>query len=80
MTEHLVSWLMMMFSLPFCAFVLYKIRESNYEVENVIRVEDIQKEGGLETAAMPAGHHFHNNVQTVEPTKHQDEKAELTQA
>ncbi|ORY34262.1 major facilitator superfamily domain-containing protein [Naematelia encephala] len=56
LTEHLVSWIMILVSLPLCAFVLYHVRETNYDVEKTIHVEEVAPEqvGG---AAMPKGHH-----------------------
>jgi hypothetical protein len=38
--EHLISWLLVLISMPFCALVLYKIRETNYEAEEVVTVDD----------------------------------------
>lgn len=44
----------MLVSLPLCAFVLYKARESNYDVEGVVRVEEVAPET-LGKAALPKG-------------------------
>ncbi len=33
LTEHLISWIMMLGSLPICAFVLWKCQETNNETE-----------------------------------------------
>jgi hypothetical protein len=38
--EHLISWLLVLVSTPFCLLVLYKIRETNYEAEEVVTVGD----------------------------------------
>lgn len=40
LAEHLISWLLVLISMPFCAFVLYKIRETNYDAEEVVTVDD----------------------------------------
>ena len=47
---------MLLVSLPLCTFVLYHTRETNYEVEGVIHVEDVA-EGQIHGAAVPKGHH-----------------------
>ena len=39
--EILISWLLTLFALPLCALVLYHIRDTNYEVEEVARVEHV---------------------------------------
>ncbi|KZZ94365.1 DUF895 domain protein [Moelleriella libera RCEF 2490] len=41
LTEVGVSWGLLLFSLPFCALVLYHVRDSNYEVEHVVHVEHV---------------------------------------
>ncbi|ROW04157.1 hypothetical protein VSDG_00928 [Cytospora chrysosperma] len=53
--EHLVSWLLLLLSLPLCAWVLWGIRDSNYEVEKVTHVEDVS-DGAIEGMALPPGH------------------------
>lgn len=40
MAEHLISWLLVLLSMPFCALVLYKIRETNYGVEEAVTVDE----------------------------------------
>ncbi|KAL2293472.1 hypothetical protein FJTKL_05372 [Diaporthe vaccinii] len=55
LVEHLVSWLMLLVSLPLCAWVLWGIRDSNYDVENVTHVEDVP-EGAITGIALPPGH------------------------
>ena len=47
---------MLLVSLPLCFYVLYHTRESNYEVEKVIHVEDVG-ENQLHVA-LPKGHHL----------------------
>lgn len=55
LAEHLVSWLLLLVSLPLCAWVLWGIRDSNYDVENVTHVEDVP-EGAITGVALPPGH------------------------
>ena len=52
----MISWLLLLISLPLCACVIWTIRETNYEIEVPTYVEDIpdEKIGGI---AMPEGHH-----------------------
>ncbi|KAL2206438.1 DUF895 domain protein [Sarocladium strictum] len=37
--EHLISWLLVLISMPFCGLVLYKIRETNYDAEEAVTVD-----------------------------------------
>ncbi|KAI1628089.1 major facilitator superfamily domain-containing protein [Exophiala viscosa] len=65
--EILISWLMLLISLPLCAWVLMTIRETNYEVEGTARVETMLEEKNIahehkntpeektEAIAMPEG-------------------------
>jgi hypothetical protein len=46
---------MLLISLPLCAWVLWTIRESNYEVEGTIPVEGVAEEK-IEVIAMPKDH------------------------
>ncbi|CAG8973408.1 hypothetical protein HYALB_00000172, partial [Hymenoscyphus albidus] len=39
--EILVSWLLLMVSMPLCLWVLWSVRDTNYDVEGVTRVEDV---------------------------------------
>ncbi|KAG8164200.1 hypothetical protein KVR01_006118 [Diaporthe batatas] len=55
LAEHLVSWLLLLVSLPLCAWVLWGVRDTNYEVEDVKHVEDIP-EGAITGIALPPGH------------------------
>lgn len=57
LNEHLASWIMMLFSFPLAFLVIRTIKETNYEDEKVVYVDDIQKgemeEGGsLEKASV----------------------------
>nr|XP_031860987.1 uncharacterized protein CI109_003714 [Kwoniella shandongensis]KAA5528059.1 hypothetical protein CI109_003714 [Kwoniella shandongensis] len=73
LTEHLVSWLILLVSLPLCAYVLWKAPESNYDVEGVTHVEDVS-EDQLNGAALPKGHHAHHLAAT---SSHGDEKKDV---
>ena len=55
--EILVSWLLVLISLPLCALVLWHTRDTNYDIEKITRVEDVQDGVGAEVA-MPEGHHL----------------------
>lgn len=46
---------MLLVSLPLCAWVLWGIRDTNYDVENVTHVEDVP-EGAITGIALPPGH------------------------
>ena len=65
LTEHLVSWMMLLVSLPLCTYVLYHTRETNYDVEKVIHVEDLA-ENQIHSAAVPKGHHVDEGHVAVE--------------
>ena len=76
LTELLVSWIMLLVSLALCAFVLYHTRESNYEVEQVVRVEDVGS-SEIHGAALPKGHHVdaadtHGGIEQIEEKKQID--------
>ena len=58
LTEHLVSWLMLLLSLPLCFLVLWKCTDTNYDTEKPIHVEDLTA-GQIEGVALPTGHHLH---------------------
>jgi hypothetical protein len=60
LTEHLVSWLMLVVSLPLCGYVLWSVRDTNYDVEGVIHAEDVDK-SQMHGAAVPSGHHLHDD-------------------
>jgi hypothetical protein len=63
LTEHLVSWLMLVISLPLCGYVLWSVRDTNYDVEGVVHAEDVDKEQ-IHGAAVPTGHHLHDDPTT----------------
>ena len=76
LTEHLVSWLMLVISLPLCGYVLWSVRDTNYDVEGVIHAEDVDK-AQMHGAAVPTGHHLHDDPSTfgnrvVEDKKEQE--------
>ena len=47
LNEHLASWIMMLFSFPLAFLVIRTIKETNYDDEKVVYVEDV-KNGALE--------------------------------
>lgn len=59
--EVLISWILLLFSLPLCAWVIWTIRETNYEIEATTHVEDIS-DGKIGNIAIPGDHHAaHDN-------------------
>ncbi|KAI0784071.1 MFS general substrate transporter [Abortiporus biennis] len=44
LNEHLASWIMMLFSFPLAFFVIRTIKETNYDTEKMVYVEDIKKD------------------------------------
>lgn len=72
LTEHLVSWLMLVVSLPLCGYVLWSVRDTNYDVEKVIHAEDVDKEQMHGDVALPVGHHLHNAPHTEHPEEKKD--------
>lgn len=70
LTEHLVSWILLLISLPFIAFVMYKTPDTNYDHEKVYRVEDVSDEK-MHGAAIPRGHHTEDHPVTVVPSREQ---------
>jgi hypothetical protein len=75
LAEHLVSWLLLLVSLPLCFLVLYHVRDTNYDVEGVTHAEDVDSDK-VHGAAMPKGHHTHDHpdqgVSAVEEKKDAD--------
>lgn len=67
-----MSWLLLLVSLPLCAYVLWGIRDSNYDVENVKHVEDVP-ESAITGIALPPGHvageHLPGDVKTTPELK-----------
>jgi hypothetical protein len=47
LNEHLASWTMMLFSFPLAFLVLRTVKETNYEDEKVVYVDDVRN-GQLE--------------------------------
>ena len=52
LNEHLASWCMMLFSFPLAFLVIRTIKETNYEDEKVVYVEDVQKHAMEEGASV----------------------------
>ena len=63
--ELLVSWLLLLLSLPLCVLVLWKTRETNYDVEGTVNVDDLD-ETKVEGVALPPGHVPHHHEATAE--------------
>lgn len=57
--EHLLSWLMLLVSLPLCIWVLWGVRDTNYDVEHITKIEDVPDGVALPPANV-AGEHLHN--------------------
>lgn len=53
LNEHLASWIMMLASFPLAFLVIRTIKETNYEDEKMVYVDDIQK-GALEAGEKPS--------------------------
>ena len=51
---------MLLVSFPLVGLVLYKCRDTNYDIERVIHVEELEK-AALHGAALPEGHHMHTD-------------------
>ena len=56
LNEHLASWLMMLASFPFAYAVVRTVKETNYEDEKVVYVDDL-KHDQAESGAAAAGAH-----------------------
>lgn len=70
LTEVIVSFVIMLFSMPLCLYILWGFKETNYDEEGVVHVEDLD-EDQVHHAAIPSGHHVHD-TEAVPPA---DEKA-----
>lgn len=57
LTEHLVSWCLLLVSLPLCFWVLWHCKDTNYDSEKPVHVEDL-KASQMDGVAMPSGHHL----------------------
>lgn len=44
LNEHLASWLMLLVSFPLAFLVIRTVKETNYEDEKVVYVDEVQKE------------------------------------
>jgi MFS family permease len=73
--EILISWLLLLISLPLCAWVLWYTRETNYDIEETVKVDDVSEEK-IAGIALPEGHHAHHTEAEPEPvTVEQNVKA-----
>lgn len=66
--ELIISWVLLFISLPLCFYVLMGVRDTNYDVEHVTKVEDIP-DGAIDGVAVPPGHVAGEHV------RHGDNKA-----
>lgn len=73
LTEHLVSWLLLLFSLPFMFYILYSLPDTNYDTEAVYHVEDLSDEK-MHGAAVPKGHHTDGHIGQVAGSPMDEEK------
>lgn len=64
---------MLVISLPLCGYVLWGIRDTNYDVETVIHAEDVDKAQIHGDMALPVGHHLHDDP-SLPRTEQVDEK------
>jgi hypothetical protein len=71
--EILLSWLLLLVSLPLCALVLWYTKETNYEDEKITRVEDVS-EGAMEVVAVPKGHHIGEHTHALGEEVREEEK------
>ncbi|EFY92985.1 hypothetical protein J3458_004962 [Metarhizium acridum] len=51
--EVLISWLLTMVALPLCALVLYHVPDSNYDIEGVAHIEDVDAKDAQGISAPP---------------------------
>lgn len=62
MTEVIVSFVIMLVSMPLCFYILWGFKETNYDEEGVVHVEDLD-EDQVHHAAVPDGHHVHQDLE-----------------
>ncbi len=55
--EILISWLLLLVSLPLCAWVLWYARETNYDIEETVKVDDVSEEK-IPGIGFPEGYHI----------------------
>lgn len=58
---------MLLLSLPLCFWVLWGVRDTNYDIEHVTKIEDVS-DSAIEGLALPPGHivgeHLHESGST----------------
>ena len=54
LNEHLASWIMLLVSFPLAYLVLRTIKETNYDDEQVVYVDDLKREAAEHGQAAPA--------------------------
>ena len=55
--EILISWILTLVALPLCALVLWHTRDSNYEVEEVAHIDDVDAKEVGDVATPPSHQH-----------------------
>ncbi|KAI0765463.1 MFS general substrate transporter [Fomes fomentarius] len=65
LNEHLASWIMLLFSFPLAWLVLRKVKETNYEDEKMVYVDDVKREHAEEgqAPAVPAASSHHDSIE-----------------
>jgi hypothetical protein len=66
---------MLVISLPLCGYVLWSVRDTNYDVEGVVHAEDVDK-AQMHGAAVPSGHHLHDDPSSFGNRVEGDDKKE----
>lgn len=72
LTEQLVSWLLMFCSMPLALLVIRTIKDTNYDDEKPLHVEDVSSDR-LGHTAVPAGHHVGHDLETGSTHKTESE-------
>lgn len=67
---------MLVISLPLCGYVLWGIRDTNYDVETVIHAEDVDKSQLHGEMALPSGHHLHDDPSVPRAEQMDDKKVD----
>lgn len=67
---------MLVVSLPLCAYVLWGVRDTNYDVETVVHAEDVDKAQLHGEMALPSGHHLQDDSSAPRAEQVDDKKVE----
>ena len=76
LTEHLVSWGLLLLSLPLCFWVLWFTKDTNYDSEATLHVEDL-KADEMDGVAIPTGHHLNEHDQAYDPNSQTEKKDDV---